>query len=67
MPKEIPKWKKLMDDFETAVKEYFWIGGAHPATHVDTEKNYVETKAALVEYLMNSVQKSRVTEHIMGS
>jgi hypothetical protein len=49
----VPKWKELMDEFEAAVRAYAWIGGAHPTAFPDIEQNYVETKAALVEYLKN--------------
>jgi hypothetical protein len=63
----VPKWKRLLDKFEAAVRAYAWIGGAHPTAFPDIEQNYVKTKAALVEYLSNSIQKSRITEHEMGS
>jgi hypothetical protein len=51
MPKEIPEWRKVLDRFELACKEYYWVGIMHPSFHAPVEREYQDAKNAIINFM----------------
>lgn len=43
--------KRLVEQFESAVKEHAFKGAAHPGAHDAIEQDYQHSKQALLSYL----------------
>ena len=51
MPKEIPKWLELLEDFEDAVRQHAWLGEGCSSDFQSIEDNYKESKEAISKFM----------------